>query len=86
MKFHVAASDGAGSHTSPDGALVAMSFEVDEAQSPELTECELIMAEGVISGRSIKDIAEKRGVCAVQARRTLAGLRDSAARGKYTLK
>ena len=65
-----------------------MSIEADEAQSPDaetsftaldLTECELIMAEGVLSGRSIKDIADRRGVCSgvirSQAKRTLARLR-----------
>ncbi len=54
-----------------------MSIEADEAQSAatettsaalELTECELLMAEHVISGRSIKDIAMRRGVCVDTAR------------------
>ena len=70
-----------------------MSIEADEVQSPDaettlaaldLTECELIMAEGVISGRSIRDIADRRGVCSgvisSQARRTLARLRESSVR------
>jgi DNA-binding NarL/FixJ family response regulator len=76
-----------------------MSVEADEAQSPDaeptfaaldLTECELIMAEGVLSGRSIKDIADRRGVCSgvirSQARRMLARLREPPARTLYTFK
>ncbi len=76
-----------------------MPSEAEKAQSPDaettfaaldLTECELIMVEGVISGRSITDIASKRGICAgivrSQARRTLAGLRSAPSELRCTLK